>query len=150
MSSSTTPDRPAAVRILLVDKNKGGSVARKAVLEEHGHRVATANNAEDALDHFTKTKFDLLITGHRMAKMNGIDLIKKIRGFEPRIPVILLSGYVDALGLTEDNTGADLVLAKGANEVTHLVRAVSRLLRQKATKKPPAVHRRLAAKARTV
>ncbi|RPI09047.1 MAG: response regulator, partial [Acidobacteriales bacterium] len=58
MSSSTTPERPAAVRILLVDNNKGGSVARKAVLEEHGHRVTTANNAEDALDHFTKTKYD--------------------------------------------------------------------------------------------
>jgi hypothetical protein len=43
---------------------------------------------------------------------------------------------VDALGLSEDNTGADVVIQKSANEVSHLVRAVARLLRKKPVKKP--------------
>ena len=65
-----------------------------------------------------------------MGKMTGSELIQKIRGLEPGIPVILLSGYVEAFGLTESTTGADIVLAKGPNEVTHLIRAVSRLLKR--------------------
>jgi hypothetical protein len=37
---------------------------------------------------------------------------------------------VDALGLSEGNTGADVVIQKSANEVSHLVRSVGRLLRR--------------------
>jgi hypothetical protein len=44
---------------------------------------------------------------------------------------------VDALGLDEKNTGADIVIMKSANEVTHMVRAVKSLLRR-IPKKPAA------------
>jgi hypothetical protein len=52
------------------------------------------------------------------------------------VPVILISEFVDALGLNEENTGADAVIQKSANEVSHLIRAVGRLLRRKPAKKP--------------
>jgi len=48
---------------------------------------------------------------------------------------VLVSGFVDTLGMNEASTGADAVIQKSANEVTHLVRAVSRLLRRKPAKK---------------
>src|SRR5512140_2924781 len=136
MSNLSVPARNGFAHILLVDDNKSGLGARKAILEELGHRVTTAAGGEDALEHFSKAKFDLVITDHRMARMNGVELIRRIRGIHPDIPVIMLSGYVEALGLTESNTGADTVLAKNATEVTHLIRGVSRLLRQRAAKKP--------------
>jgi hypothetical protein len=41
------------------------------------------------------------------------------------------------MGLNEDNTGADVVIQKSANEVAHLVRSVNRLLRRKPTRKAP-------------
>ncbi len=137
MSTLSVPVRNGSRTILLVDDNKSGLAARKAILEELGHRVTTATGGEDALEHFSTAKFDLVITDHRMAKMNGVELIRRIRAIHPDIPVIMLSGYVEALGLTESNTGADMVLAKNATEVTHLIRGVSRLLRQRAAKKPP-------------
>jgi CheY-like chemotaxis protein len=137
MSTLSGLDRNGSAHILLVDDNKGGLGARKAILEELGHCVTTASGGEDALEHFSRAKFDLVITDHRMARMNGVELIRRIRGTHPDIPVIMLSGYVEALGLTESNTGADLVLAKNSTEVTHLIRGVSRLLRQRAAKKPP-------------
>ena len=46
--------------------------------------------------------------------------------------MILLSGFVEPLGLTEQTTGADVVISKSAGEVNILIRAVGRLLR-----KPP-------------
>ncbi len=137
MSTLSGLDRNGSAHILLVDDNKGGLGARKAILEELGHCVTTAAGGEDAWERVSKAKFDLVITDHRMARMNGVELIRRIRAVHPDIPVIMLSGYVEALGLTEANTGADMVLAKNATEVTHLIRGVSRLLRQRAAKKPP-------------
>jgi hypothetical protein len=61
-----------------------------------------------------------------------------LRKHSPGLPVILISGFVDALGLSEQNTGADVVIQKSHNEVSHLVRAVARLLNRKSPKKPAA------------
>jgi CheY-like chemotaxis protein len=138
MNSSTVSNRTDFAQILLVDDNKGGMAARKAILEELGHRITTASGGEDALEQFSKMKFDLVITDYRMGKMNGVELIRKLRGLEPAISIIMLSGFVEALGLTESTTGADLVVAKSAHEVTHLIRAVSRLLRPKVARRPVA------------
>jgi DNA-binding response OmpR family regulator len=99
--------------------------------------VTTATRAEDAFELFCKAPFDLVITDHRLAKINGVELIRKIHAAEYKIPVIMLSSLVEALGLTELSTGADVVLPKSANELIHLTRAVSRLLRPPAKRKPP-------------
>ena len=137
-SSSSVPS--PVIRILLVDDHNLGLAARKSVLEESGYRITTANNAAEALEKFSAGTFELLVTNYKMPRLNGIDLIQKIRKQDPTIPIILLSGFADTLGLTESNTGADVVIQKSANEVTHLVRSVSRLLRrqQKPARKPPA------------
>jgi CheY-like chemotaxis protein len=146
MSISGFQEGAGSAHILLVNSNRSGLAARKAILEEAGHRVTTAASGEDAWEHLSKARFDLIVTEYKMGKMNGVELIKKMRGIEPAIPVIMLSGYVEALGLTESTTGADVVLAKSANEVTDLIRAVSRLLRQK-VKKPAGSKARAASQA---
>ena len=139
-SGSHRASTPAS--ILLVGHNKSGLAARRAVLEELGYHITPAASGEEALEHYSKTKFDLVVTDHRMGRMDGIEMIRKIRDAEPAARVIMLSGYVEALGLTEAATGADIVLAKGANEVTHLVRGVARLLRVRPSKKPAASQKR--------
>jgi hypothetical protein len=52
------------------------------------------------------------------------------------LPIILLSGFVEPLGLTEESTGADVVLSKSAGEVGFLVRSVRRLLSRQPVRKP--------------
>jgi len=136
---SSTSSRTATLgSILLVDDNKLGLSARKCVLEELGHRISTASNGMDALEQFGERKFDLVVTDFRMPRMNGLELIVTLRKIAPECPVILISGFVDSLGLNEECTGADVVIQKSANEVSHLVRAVARLLRKKPVKKPAA------------
>jgi ATP-dependent Lon protease len=131
ISHSLTPGN-----ILLVDDNKLGLSARKCVLEELGHSIWTAANGVDALEQFASRKFDLVVTDYKMPRMDGLELIAGLRKTSPELPVILISGFVDALGLSEENTGADVVIQKSANEVSHLVRSVARLLRRKPVKKP--------------
>jgi CheY-like chemotaxis protein len=123
-------------RILLVDDNVSGSNARKTVLEEIGHKISVASSGADALEQFSKLKYDLVVTDYKMPRMDGLELIVRLRKQEPGIAIILVSGFVDTLGMSEASTGADAVIQKSANEVTHLVRAVSRLLRRKPAKKP--------------
>ncbi|MBV8820611.1 MAG: hypothetical protein JO022_19785, partial [Acidobacteriaceae bacterium] len=71
----------------------------------------------------------------KMPAMNGIELIARLRETKPGVRFILLSGFTDALGLCEENTGADAVLQKSNNEVSQLIRSVNRLLGP--AKKPP-------------
>ena len=118
-------------RILLVDDNISGSTARKTVLEEFGHKIQVASTGADALEQFSQHKYDLVVTDYKMPRMDGLELIVRLRKLQPEIRIVLVSGFVDTLGLNEANTGADAVIQKSANEVTHLVRAVNRLLRRK-------------------
>lgn len=126
-------------RILLVDDNANGLKARKTVLEELGYKIVTASRGDDALELFGHQKFDLVVTDYKMPHMDGLELISRLREREPEVPIVLVSGFVEALGLSEQNTKADAVIQKSANEVTHLVRSVSRLLRPRkpASPEPP-------------
>ena len=127
-------------KILLVDDNSLGLVARRSVLEELGHEVLTCGTAAEALELCGQHSFDVVVTDYKMPKMNGVELIGRLRKLHPATSVILISGFTDTLGLDEANTGADIVLQKSNNEVPQLIRAVNRLLRkqQQPPKKPTA------------
>ncbi len=137
-----------AGHVLLVDDNRDGLLARKALLQEQGLTVTTATNGEDALEAFTKGKFDLLVTDFKMPKMNGIELIRRVRPLQPELAIILLSGFVEALGLDENSTGADVVINKGAHEIPNLLRATLRILNKPVARKPPASQKSIRAKAK--
>ena len=134
-SPSAKPE--AAAHILLVDDNRDGLLARKALLDEQGFITTTATNAEEAFEALAKGKFDLMVTDFRMPKMNGIELIQCVRPLHPALRIIMLSGFVEALGLDEKSTGADIVIAKGPHEISHLLRSVARLLARNVARRPP-------------
>jgi CheY-like chemotaxis protein len=131
--TSATPSTP---NILLVDDNSDGLLVRRCLLEEIGCCVQTAVNGEEGLKLFQAAKFDVVVTDYRMPRMNGVELIQRIRLLDPNARIILLSGFVEPLGLTEQNTGADQVIAKSANEPARLVRTVKRLV-NRPVRKPP-------------
>jgi CheY-like chemotaxis protein len=135
-------------RILLVDDNANGLAARKSVLQELGHKITTASCGSDALEQFSEHKFDLIVTDYKMPRIDGIELISRLRKQSPHLPIVLISGFVDTLGLNEESTGADAVIQKSANEVSHLVRAVNRLLRRKPLAKKPSAAQSPALKAK--
>src|ERR1035438_3887782 len=122
--------------VLLVDDNRDGLLVRRSLLEEIGCCVSIALNGEEGLKLFQAGKFDVVVTDYRMPRMNGGELIQRIRTLDPNARIILLSGFVEPLGLTEQNTGADAVIAKSANEPACLVRTVKRLA-NRTVRKPP-------------
>ncbi len=136
MTLRKSPRSPAPARILLVDDNRSGLSARKAILAEFGHTVDCAEDAATGLKLFEKHRYDLVVTDFRMPDMDGTRLIAELRKRNPDVPIVLLSGFVEALGLNEHNTGADTVIMKTSREVHLLTSTVNRLLT--AARKPPA------------
>ena len=124
-------------KILLVDDNRDGLLVRRSLLEELGYSVQIAVNGEEGLRLFETVKFDVVVTDFRMPRMDGKELIQRIRILDPNARIILLSGFVEPLGLTEQNTGADAVIGKSSHEPAHLVRSVKRLV-NRGLRKPPA------------
>lgn len=135
--NSATPAKLPANEILLVGDNRLGLSARKSILEEAGYHITAAPSSAEALEQFRSHCFDLVITDYKLPKMSGPELIVQMRLHNAAVPVIMISGYADALGLDSRSTGADIVIQKSANEVSHLVRAVARLMKRKTPKKPP-------------
>jgi CheY-like chemotaxis protein len=134
MTATPTRAEPG-FHILIVDDNEMGLLARKQVLRELGHRVTVVSSAKDAIQRFTTERFDLVVTDYRMPDMDGTEIIRLVRAHNPEIPIVLISGFTNALGLNEADTGADVVLQKSATEVSQLIRAVNRLLRKGAPPK---------------
>ncbi len=114
-------------------------MARSAVLKELGFATDGAPNAQQAMEMFRKDPYDLVVTDYKMPETNGVELIEQLRAEKPQTLVVLISGFVDALGLNEKNTGANVVIMKSANEVQQLIRAANRLL--KIPRKPPTEER---------
>lgn len=134
-TSETTP--LTEPRVLLINDNRHGLLARKAVLSGEGYAVTATDTAAEALELFRSQDFDLVVTDDRMPQKNGAELIRELREMRPQVPVVLVSAMVDVLGLNEHNTGADAVVAKNAFEVSHMVRAANRLLRRQTPPRKP-------------
>jgi CheY-like chemotaxis protein len=132
------PAQSANPHILLVDDNRDGLIVRRSLLEEVGYRVQIATSGEEGLKLFESSLFDVVVTDYRMPRMDGAELIQRIRQLRPNARIILLSGFVEPLGLSEEVTGADVVIAKTSHEPVHLLSWVKRLINRATARKPPA------------
>ena len=95
----------AAVRsccILLVEDDPLVAESTAAMLEDLGHKVILAASGADALQRLSEhASLDLVITDHAMPGMTGLQLAHHIREINPRLPVVLATGYVGAAADTD-------------------------------------------------
>ena len=99
----------AGKKILLVEDEKAILDMISSLLEKEKHIVFKAANADEALRIFNKEqgKIDLLFSDSVMPGMSGLELAGKLKGLNPKIKVIISSGYID------DNAGIDKVQGSG-------------------------------------
>ena len=128
MRSASSQRASTSAVILLVDDNCDGLMARRSVLEELGYKVIPACCGREALQILEQQTVDLVITDYRMTPINGLELIDRLRKNSILVPVILLTGFADNLGLRPESTGANVVLQKSADELATLLRHIKRLL----------------------
>lgn len=82
-----------APRILLVDDDDAHNRALGTHLERAGYLVSIAGDGAEALAILGKESFDLIITDLRMARMNGLDLLRSIQTMTPDVAVVVLIAH---------------------------------------------------------
>jgi two-component system chemotaxis response regulator CheY len=83
--------------ILVVDDTRSMRKMVAAVLENAGYEVAEAGDGVEALELAKGRRFDLVVTDHNMPRMDGVTLVRNLRGMPAYDPValIVLSTEVD-------------------------------------------------------
>lgn len=113
-------------------------MARQSVLEEIGYKVIVASCGREALQVTEEQPVHLIITDYKMSPVDGLELIDRLRKKNVLTPVILLTGFANNVGLSPENTGANIVLQKSADELATLLRHIKRLLQP--ARKPARAH----------
>jgi PAS domain S-box-containing protein len=96
-------------RILLIDDEAAIVCSEKRLLERLGYKVKAVMTGVGALEVFRAAPgdFDLVITDHAMPELSGMALAQEILKLRGDMPIILCSGYTDALG-EEDAASAGI------------------------------------------
>jgi len=79
-------------RILVVDDDKAVRLLLRTLLERRGHSVVEAANGAEGLQYYRAAPADLVITDIQMPVMDGLQMIKELRGAFPTAKIIAMSG----------------------------------------------------------
>ncbi|MBU2627794.1 MAG: sigma-54 dependent transcriptional regulator [Proteobacteria bacterium] len=85
----------AQERILIVDDEEVLCRSLKMDFEEDGFRVKISNSGEQALTHISNFNPAVVLLDLRLPGINGIEVLKKIKRFDPDIAVILMTAFGD-------------------------------------------------------
>lgn len=98
-----------AIRILVVDDEPAIRRALRPPLMEFGFQVAEASRGEEALQVLRASPYDVVLLDVNMPGLGGIETLRRIRAFAPRLPVLMLTvrdqeeDKVEALDLGADD-----------------------------------------------
>lgn len=82
-----------AWKILVVDDEQNIRITLFEALSRNGYDVVAATDGLMALDIYDKHKIDLVITDIKMPKMDGLELLHRLKRKNPELPVIIITGY---------------------------------------------------------
>jgi two-component system, NtrC family, response regulator HydG len=83
--------------ILLVDDDADLCATLAKFLQSRGHSVQTLGNGRDTLEALAHQTFDLVLLDLHLADMDGLLVLEKIRGQDPDLPVVMLTGDTDVV-----------------------------------------------------
>ena len=108
---------PDPVRVLYIDDEASLlEIARIFLERAGGMAVDTTPDPREALRLIMSDRYDVIVSDYQMPEMDGITLLKRIRGAGSNVPFIIFTGrgreevVIEAL-----NSGADFYLQKGGD-----------------------------------
>jgi two-component system cell cycle response regulator CpdR len=81
------------VRILYIEDNPLVREVTAELLAEEGRKIVALSSAEEALEAFRSSRYDLVITDVSLPVMSGMDLTRTLLRDNPGLPIIIASGY---------------------------------------------------------
>ncbi len=107
--------------ILLIDDDQSLLRVTEYQLKEAGFNIITAADGNKGWQKFSTQEIDLVLTDINMPGMDGLELIRKIRGENEIIPIIIMTAYGSLdNAIQSTQSGADDYLTKPFSfEVLH-------------------------------
>ena len=87
-----TPELPP-IKILICDDDKSITEYMQTLLERDGYQVKTLNDPSTVEDEVRNGGYHLTILDVMMPKMDGIEVLKRIRKLDSDIAVVMFTGY---------------------------------------------------------
>ncbi len=116
--------------VLIVDDERETRDTIAEVVQQLDLQAITAADGVEALQKLGAQKIDLILTDLLMPRMDGLELLARLKEVNPQIPVAVISGYGDATKTTAALTsGAFNFLAKpySTGDIENVVRKGLRL-----------------------
>ena len=88
---------PPGLRVLLVEDNERVRAFAVELLTDLGCHVISAENGQGALEALGTHVFDLMLTDVVMPGLSGVELARRARQLNPKLPVLLATGYSDEI-----------------------------------------------------
>jgi two-component system NtrC family sensor kinase len=82
-------------KILIIDDEEGNVRVLSMSLKSDGYDVVTAYSGEEGMAVFHKESPDIVLTDLKMPGMNGLEVLKKIKGDNSETEVIIITGHGD-------------------------------------------------------
>jgi two-component system response regulator HydG len=80
-------------RILIVDDDSGHLTMLNTVLSSLGHTVEKVTDGSEAIEVARENPYDLILMDVRMSNVDGIEALRRIKEFNPAIPIIIMTAY---------------------------------------------------------
>jgi DNA-binding NtrC family response regulator len=84
-----------AYSVLILDDDADFNSLLTDIFEQADYIVTSLEDPMEALEVFTRTDYDLVVTDHKMPEMSGAEFMAKIKKLKPEVPVIMVSGYLE-------------------------------------------------------
>jgi len=81
------------ISILLVDDEADFRAVIADHLEEKGYQVSSVGTAQEAVAAGREQEFDVALLDVKMPNMDGVDLLRMLKGLDPLLEVIMLTGH---------------------------------------------------------
>src|ERR1041385_8511052 len=118
-------------RILIIDDEQGIRAALGQLLEFEGYEVRSASNAVDGIAQYHRARPDLVFLDVKMAGIDGVETLKKLKEHDPSAIVVMISGHatiqtaveatqLGAYDILEKPLDTDRILVTLRNALQHL------------------------------
>lgn len=116
-------------KILVVDDNPDTREIMQLYMDSQGFTVVIAGDGIEGIEVATLEKPDLIVTDASMPKLDGIEMVKRLRNQSQfnKVPIVIVTGVGSRMQREAQDCGADRVLIKPVTP-SELVAKINELL----------------------
>jgi two-component system response regulator HydG len=101
------------IRVLVVDDEEGAREGLRKLLRLEGYDVTLAEDGAVALERASERPPDVVVTDLKMPRMDGFELMTRLKQLYPELPVIVVTAFGDvSSAVTAMRKGAEHYLVK--------------------------------------